>query len=156
MQDPTTKRSAIESGLGLLFSILLWFPHTFSLPLFPQGWVVQNWVKITQGLVWNLISVLKAFKEKFSIILFVNNLMIGWSKKIEKMIPKGLSNKGVKKPRLKLNPELVLICLQSTVPRSRKGEPASCQGHLTSPLDTYSVNIYKHISKVIYYFCIFL
>ena len=116
----------------------------------------SNWVKITQGLVWNLISDLKALREKFSIILFVDNLMIGWSKKIEKMIPKGLSNKGVKKPRLKLNPEWVLICLQSTVPRSVKGEPASCQGHLTSPLDTYSVNIYKHISKVIYYFCIFL
>ena len=77
-------------------------------------------------------------------------------KKLKKMIPKGLSNKGVKKPRLKLNPKLVLICLQSTVPRSVKGEPASCQGHLTSPLDTYSVNIYKHISIVIYYFCIFL
>ena len=60
------------------------------------------------------------------------------------MIPKGLSNKGVKKPRLKLNPELVLICLHSTVPRSVKGEPASCRGHLTGPLDTYSVNIYKH------------
>ena len=81
--------------------------------------------------------------------------MIGCSKKIEKMISKGLSNKGVKKPRLKLNPKLVLICLQSTVPRSVKGEPASHRGHLTSPLDTYSVNIYKHISKVIYYFCIF-
>ena len=129
---------------------------SLSLPLFPLGWVVQSWVKITQGLVSNLISVLKAFKEKLSIILFVNNLMIGCSKKIKKMISKGLSNKGVKKPRLKLNPELVLICLHSTGPRSVKGEPASCQGHLTSPLDTYSVNIYKHISKVIYYFCIFL
>ena len=71
------------------------------------------------------------------------------------MIPKGLLNKEVKKPRLKLNPELVLICLHSTGPRSVKGEPASCQGHLTGPLDTYSVNIYKHISKVKYYFCIF-
>ena len=64
--------------------------------------------------------------------------------KIEKMISKGLLNKGVKKPRLKLNPKLVLICLQSTVPRSVKGEPASRRGHLTSPLDSYSVNIYKH------------
>ena len=72
------------------------------------------------------------------------------------MIPKGLLNKEVKKPRLKLNPELVLICLHSTGPRSVKGEPASCQGHLTGPLDTYSVDICKHFeSKVMYHFCFF-
>ena len=34
MQDPTTKRSAIESGLGLLFSILLQFT-LLSFYLFP-------------------------------------------------------------------------------------------------------------------------
>ena len=129
---------------------------SLSLPLFPLSWVVQSWVKITQGLVWNLISVLKAFKEKLSIILFVNNLIIGCSKKSKENDPKRALNKEVKKPRSKLNPELVLICPPSTGPRSMKGEPVSYQGHLTGPLDTYSVNIYKHISKVIYYFCIFL
>ena len=42
------------------------------------------------------------------------------------------------------------------MPRSIKGEPASCQGHLTGPLDTYSVNIYKHMqSKVILIFYFF-
>ena len=36
---------------------------------------------------------------------------------MEKMIPKRLSNKGVKKPRIKFNPVLALIGLRTTGPR---------------------------------------
>ena len=86
----------------------------------------------------------ESFERKIQLNSFCRQFDDWMIQKIEKMISKGLSNKGVKKPRLKLNPKLVLICLQSTVPRRVKGEPASRQGHLTSPLDTYSVNIYKH------------
>ena len=42
-------------------------------------------------------------------ILFVNNLMIGYSYREEKMIPERLLNKEVLKPRLKFNPWLALI-----------------------------------------------
>ena len=37
---------------------------------------------------------------------------------MEKMIPKRLSNKGVKKPRIKFNPVLALIGLRTTGPRT--------------------------------------
>ena len=77
---------------------------SLSLPLFPWGRVVQSWVKITQGLVWNLISVLKAFKEKFSIILFVNNLMIGWSQKNKENDPKRAFEQRSKEAQIKIKP----------------------------------------------------
>ena len=69
------------------------------------------------GLVWNLISGLKALREN-SIQIF---LLAIWSldvlKRIVKIFPKRLLNKEIKKPELKFNPGLGLSGLWTTGPR---------------------------------------
>ena len=67
----------LRNKLSIFFSI---YNHP---PCWPSaathlGRVVQSWVKITQGLVRNLNSD-ESLKSKFSLILFVNKLMIGCS-----------------------------------------------------------------------------
>ena len=54
----------------------------------------------------------QSFKQKFSMIFFVHNLVIGRSKKKRVKYPKKkLLNKGKKKPGLKLYPGLALFGL---------------------------------------------
>ena len=59
----------------------------------------------------------ESLKSLFGWILFAYNLMIGYAKKIEKIIPEGAFDKKKKKPGLKLNPGLPLTRLQATGPR---------------------------------------
>ena len=82
-----------------------------------QGLVVQSLVRMTQGLVWNLISYLKALRKKFSIIpLFSGMWLLDAQSWMEKIIPQRLLSKGIEKPRLKSDPRLMLISLQITRP----------------------------------------
>ena len=53
----------------------------------------------------------KSCKRKFSMNLFIYNLIIGFSKKNKEIIPKRLLNRGIHKCRLKFNIGLVLIGL---------------------------------------------
>lgn len=55
-----------------------------------------------------------SFKGKFSLFLFDHDLTIACSKKIEKIIPKTLLNRGIIKPELNFNPGLTLISLRTT------------------------------------------
>ena len=64
-------------------------------------------------LVWNFISGLEALKGNVVQIFFFQFVQ----KRREKIVPERLLNKGIKKPGLKFNPELVLISLWTTGPR---------------------------------------
>ena len=61
--------------------------------------------------------------KKFSTIPFVYNLMIGYLKRIEKILRKRLLNIGIQKLGLKLNPGLTLIGLWTTGHRARDSNP---------------------------------
>ena len=78
------------------------------------SWVVQSWVKITQGYyeIW--------FHRKPSLIIFVFYLIFGCSKKNWKIIWKRLLNGEIKKPGFQFNPRSLLISLWTT--RSRTTE----------------------------------
>ena len=66
--------------------------------------------------MWDLISDLKALKENSVKFLSSRIWLFDALKRTQKIIPKRLLNKGIKKPRLKLNHGLVLTGLQTTGP----------------------------------------
>ena len=59
----------------------------------------------------------ESLKSKFSLILFVNNLGLATLKRIEKIVGENAFDEKKKRPRLKFNPGLALISLQTTGPR---------------------------------------
>ena len=61
---------------------------------------------------------MRAEKNKSSLILFAYNLMIGYSKRIEKIIRESAFDEKKKKPGLKFNPRLALTGLRTTGARS--------------------------------------
>ena len=78
---------------------------------FALSQVVKSWVKITKDYYKNLISDLKAFKEN-SVEFFLSAIwLLDALKQMQKIIPKRLLNKGIKKHRLK---KLAQISLQTT------------------------------------------
>ena len=72
----------------------------------------------------------ESLKGKFSLILFVYNLMIGYSKKIEKIVRENALDGEEKRPGLKFNPGLALIGLRSFVIRNRKLRSLSESGSI--------------------------
>ena len=70
------------------------------------------------GLLWNLISDLKALKEN-SVKFFLSRICLFDALKITlKTTPKRILTNGIKRPRLKFNPGLALIGLRTTGPRT--------------------------------------
>ena len=68
----------------------------------------------------------ESFIRKLRNIPLVYNLLIhGCPEKDRENYPKRLLNKGIKKPRLKSNPGVVLIGLQTTRPRPLAGKHCS-------------------------------
>ena len=61
----------------------------------------------------------ESLKNKYSLILFVNNLINGCSRKIEKIFEEMLLSQEKKKTELKFNPGLALICLWTFGPKIR-------------------------------------
>ena len=66
--------------------------------------------------MWNLISDLKALQENSLKFLSSRMWLFDALRRTQKIIPKRLLNKGIKKPRLKLNLGLALISLPTTGP----------------------------------------
>ena len=60
----------------------------------------------------------ESLKSKSSLILFAYNLMIGYSKRIEKIIRESAFDEKKKKPGLKFNPRLASTGLRTTGARS--------------------------------------
>ena len=60
----------------------------------------------------------ESLKNKSSLILFAYNLMIGYSKRMEKIIRESAFDEKKKKPRLKFNPRLASTGLRTTGARS--------------------------------------
>ena len=56
----------------------------------------------------------ESLKNKSSLILFAYNLVIGYSKRIEKIIRESAFDEKKKKPGLKFNPRLALTGLRTT------------------------------------------
>ena len=71
----------------------------------------------------------ESFKRKFSVILFVNKLMIGCSIKNREKIPERQLNIGIKKPGLKFNLGLALMSLRTTGP-DLEHEHTNLQSHI--------------------------
>ena len=66
--------------------------------------------------MWNLIWDLKPLKKNQSNFFLSRIWLFDALKRTQKINPKGLLNKGIKKPRLQFNLGLVLISLWSTGP----------------------------------------
>ena len=62
----------------------------------------------------------ESLRSKFSLILFADNLMIGYSKKLEKIIRESAFHKKIKHSGLKFKPGLALTGVRTTGPRSLK------------------------------------
>ena len=78
---------------------------------FDLSQVVKSWVKITKDYHKNLISDLKAFKEN-SVEFFLSAIwLLDALKQMQKIIPKRLLNKGIKKQTKKVS---TIISLQTT------------------------------------------
>ena len=60
----------------------------------------------------------ESLKDKSSLIFFAYNLMIGYSKRIEKIIRESAFDEKKKKPGLKFNPRLASTGLRTTGTRS--------------------------------------
>ena len=56
----------------------------------------------------------ESLKSKFSLIIFVNNLLIGYSKKNRENCPRNASDEKKERRELKFNPGLALIGLRTT------------------------------------------
>ena len=59
------------------------------------------------------------FKRRFTLIIFVYNLMMGCTKSIEKIVLKRHLSEEIKKPGFKFNPEFVLMAFRTTGPCSQ-------------------------------------
>ena len=81
-----------------------------------KGRVVRSWVKPSVSANFELRY--ESLKSQFSWILFAYNLMIGYAKKIDKIIRESAFEKKKKKPGLKFNPGLGLTGIRTTGPRS--------------------------------------
>lgn len=76
--------------------------------------IIQSYIKITKGLVKNLISDLKGIKENSLPSLSCTNWWLDTLRRIEKIMWKRLLNRGKKKPFLKFKPGSALSRLKTS------------------------------------------